>query len=148
ARGLTVMIYDYDMLSQQVHQVSMDAGERWMLNNVVGKPVRAWDSRAYTFRTLYDPLQRPTHLFVQQGSNTELVVERMVYGEVHPDSALNAPRQRNLRGKVFQLYDGAGVVTSEQYDFKGNLLASSRCLAQEYHQTVDWQPLANLTDVQ
>src|SRR5262249_12197035 len=69
ARGLTVMTYNYDMLNQKVHQVSMDAGEHWMFNNVVGKPVRAWDSRTYTFRTLYDLLQRPTHLFVQQGSN-------------------------------------------------------------------------------
>jgi hypothetical protein len=36
ARGRTVMTYDYDLLSVRIHQVSMDAGERWMLNDVMG----------------------------------------------------------------------------------------------------------------
>ena len=40
-----VMRYDYDMLGTRIHQASMEAGERWMLNDVVGKPVRAWNSR-------------------------------------------------------------------------------------------------------
>src|SRR5262249_46769920 len=54
----------------------------------------------------------------------------------------------NLRTKLYQQYDGAGVSTSEQYDFKGNLLASSRRLAKEYRQQLDWSALAGLTDVQ
>ena len=33
-----VMRYDYDMLGAHLHQASMEAGERWMLNDVVGKP--------------------------------------------------------------------------------------------------------------
>ena len=39
------MRYDYDMLGNRIHQASMEAGERWMLNDVAGKPIRAWDSR-------------------------------------------------------------------------------------------------------
>ena len=39
---------------------------------------------------------------------------------------------RNLRGKAFQLFDQAGIVTTDAYDFKGNLLSSSRQLAQDY----------------
>jgi hypothetical protein len=46
-----VMRYDYDMLGNRIHQASMEAGERWMLNDVLGKPIRAWDSRKRTFRT-------------------------------------------------------------------------------------------------
>ena len=38
-------------------------------------------------------------------------------------------RPSNLRGKVVQLFDQAGVVTSDEYDFKGNLLSSQRQLA-------------------
>ena len=38
----------------------MEAGERWMLNDVAGKPIHAWDSRDHQFRTDYDPLRRPT----------------------------------------------------------------------------------------
>src|SRR5262249_9929141 len=37
-----VMRYDYDMLSNRVHQSSMEASERWILNDVTGKPVRVW----------------------------------------------------------------------------------------------------------
>ena len=32
-----VIRYDYDMLGAHLHQTSMDAGERWMLNDVSGK---------------------------------------------------------------------------------------------------------------
>ena len=54
----------------------MEAGERWMLNDVMGKPIRAWDSRGHHFRTEYDrapparasvcsrnrlPITRPAH---------------------------------------------------------------------------------------
>ena len=43
-----VMRYDYDLLGNRIHQASMEAGERWMLNDVAGKPIRAWDSRAHS----------------------------------------------------------------------------------------------------
>ena len=43
----------------------MEAGERWMLNDVSGKPIRSWDSRGHVFRTEYDALRRPVRAFVQ-----------------------------------------------------------------------------------
>jgi len=56
--------YDYDMLATRIRQASMDAGERWMLNDAGGKPVRAWNSRGFAFRTEYDHLRRPERSFV------------------------------------------------------------------------------------
>ena len=41
------MRYDYDMLGNRIHQASMDAGERWMLNESTGKPLHTWDSRGH-----------------------------------------------------------------------------------------------------
>ena len=38
----------------------------------------------------------------------------------------------NHRTRVFQVFDGAGIVTSEAYDFKGNLLRSRRDLLPDY----------------
>lgn len=137
ANGRIAMRYDYDMLGNRIHEVSMDAGERWMLNDVDGKPLYAWDSRDHIFRTAYDQLRRPTGSFLQENGGAELRVGRTVYGETHSD-----PETSNLRGRVFQLFDQAGVVTSDAYDFKGNLLRSQRQLAQEYKTTLDW-----LTDV-
>ena len=60
------MRYDYDMLGAELHQTSMDAGERWILKDVVGKPVRAWNSRFYSFRTEYDALRRPIRSFLSR----------------------------------------------------------------------------------
>ena len=47
AKDRIVMRYDYDMLGNRIHQASMEAGERWMLNDVAGKPIYAWDSRGH-----------------------------------------------------------------------------------------------------
>ncbi len=128
-----VMLYDYDMLSTRIHQSSVDAGERWMLNDCVGKPLRAWDSRDHQFRHEYDVLHRPVNLFVQTGNAVGTLAERLVYGE----GQLN-DQGLNLRGKIFQQFDGAGVVTSNQFDFKGNLLNGSRQLLRNYKDEVDW----------
>ena len=133
AKDRVVMRYDYDMLGNRVHQASMEAGERWMLNDVAGKPLYAWDSRNHQFRTAYDPLRRPTDSFVRESAGTGVVVGRSVYGETHPN-----PEATNLRGKVVELRDQAGIVTSDDYDFKGNLLRSRRRLAQSYKTTLDW----------
>jgi RHS repeat-associated protein len=135
ALGRKVMTYDYDMLSTRIHQVSVDAGERWMLNDVTGKPIRMWDSRGHQIRHAYDEHHRPTNLFVRQGNGSEVLAEDTVYGE---SLAENESRSLNLRGKVYQQFDCAGVVTNNQYDFKGNLLSSTRQLLQNYKDQVDW----------
>ena len=133
-----VMRYDYDMPGNRIHQASMEAGERWMLADVNGKPIYAWDSRGHTLRTVYDELRRPIEVHLSEDNGQSWVlVGRTIYGE----SQLN-PEQQNLRGKAYQVYDQAGLVTSENYDFKGNLLNSSRQLVDNssrlYTKTVDW----------
>ena len=137
-----VMRYDYDMLSNRIHQASMEAGERWTLNNIAGKPIRAWDGRGFTRRMTYDALQRPIGLYVTETGNEQLV-ELTVYGEAHPQA-----EALNLRGKAFMQFGGAGVVTNsgqnpqtgkeEAYDFKGNLLRSTRQIASEHKQQINW----------
>lgn len=130
-----VMRYDYDMLSNRVHQASTDAGERWMLNDVIGKPVRAWDQRGHTIETEYDELRRPIALYVSGGTDIPMgqrvLAEKTVYGEAQGVA-------KNHRGKVYQHYDGAGAVTNDEYDFKGYLLESSRTLVKEYKKQIDW----------
>jgi RHS repeat-associated protein len=128
-----IMVYAYDMLSTRIRQYSVDAGTRWMLKNAVGKALRKWDNRTHRFRYEYDPLQRPLNLFVQTGAGSEQLAERVIYGEGQPeDLALN------LRAKVFQQFDQAGVVTNNAYDFKGNLLSTSRRLLRNYRESADW----------
>ncbi|WP_435858156.1 SpvB/TcaC N-terminal domain-containing protein [Streptomyces umbrinus] len=133
AAGRVVIRYDYDMLSNPVSHTSMEAGERRMLHDVAGKPRYTWDSRGHRFRTGYDALQRPTHSFLRKGPGAEQLVERSTYGESRPD-----PHLRNLRGLLVERRDQAGVVTTDDYDFKGNLLTGRRRLARDYKATLDW----------
>jgi RHS repeat-associated protein len=157
--GRIVMRYDYDMLGTKIHQASMEAGERWMLNDATGKPLRAWDSRGHVFSTEYDELHRPVRSFVQGTdphqsdprtvSPKPLLVAKTEYGEGQPnDQALN------LCTRVFRQCDGAGIVThlgvnpathqDEAYDFKGNLLRSSRQLVEDYKAIPDWSAIQDM----
>ena len=43
-----------------------------------------------------------------------------------------------MRGKAIQTFDQAGVLSSAEYDFKGNPLSTRRQFAQEYKSTLDW----------
>lgn len=134
-----VVNYDYDMVDNRVHQASMDAGERWMLNDVAGKPLYTWDSRSNQVRTTYDPLRRPTDSFLREGTAAEILVRRSIYGESRPN-----PEASNLRGKVVEVHDQTGIVTSDDYDFKGNLRRRQRRLAQEYRTALDWSGAVSL----
>jgi RHS repeat-associated protein len=126
-RKLDAMEHAFDMLGRTCWQRSIDAGERWAITNVVGNPLRTWDSRGHVLRPTYDALHRPTGLWVQTNGGPEALAERTIYGEELP-----SPELLNLRGKVHQQNDGAGLVTHEAYDFKGNPLSVTRQLAKNY----------------
>lgn len=141
ALGRVVMRYSYDMLSVRIVQKSMEAGARWMLNECLGKPIRSWDSRGHAFRTTYDVLRRPTASYVRGAADAgdertrgkEILFEKAQYGE----GVANA-EALNLRGKVYCSYDGAGYITNEAHDFKGNLLRSARTVLTDYRAISDW----------
>ncbi|HEY6247730.1 MAG TPA: SpvB/TcaC N-terminal domain-containing protein, partial [Pyrinomonadaceae bacterium] len=143
AKDRVVMRYDYDMLGNRIRQSSMEAGERWMLNDATGKPIRSWDSRDHTTRVAYDELRRPARSYVtgadEQNPGREICFEEIVYGET-AGSGLTAVQivNANLRTKPYKHRDTAGVVTSEAYDFKGNLQRSTRQLVQDYKKAPEW----------
>jgi RHS repeat-associated protein len=143
-----VMRYDYDMLGTRTHQASMEAGERWILNDVTGKPIRGWNSRKYAFRTEYDALRRQLKSFVQGGDSAEpnaklfpqpILVEWTIYGE-SPETGLTERQQKqaNLRTRVFKHFDDTGVFTTNLYDFKGNPLSHARQFVNDYKTAPDW----------
>jgi RHS repeat-associated protein len=128
-----VMTYDYDMLGARIRQSGVDAGACWTLNDVLGQPIRGWDSRDHEVRHEYDSLRRPVRLLVAAGAAAPRLAERILYGEGQPDDQL-----LNLRGRAFRHFDGAGVTTFDRYDFKGNLIGSGRQLIRNYEDEVDW----------
>ncbi len=142
ALGRVVMRYDYDMLGNRIHSTSMEAGERWMLNDVAGQPIRAWDARGHAFRTEYDQLHRPVRQFVRgtdaQESDPRVLDREVLFGKIEYGEEQADDVALNLRTRPFKSYDDAGVVSSEEYDFKGNLLRGTRQLAADYKGIPDW----------
>ena len=142
ALGRVVLRCRYDLLGGCIYQASIDAGTRWKLNDAAGNPIRVWDSRGHQFRTIYDRLRRPIEHYAageeselpdQRLRNRSVMLEKIEYGEGQAnDVALN------LRTRVFRRYDGAGVTTNKEYDFKGNLRLSSRTLADDYRKLYNW----------
>lgn len=133
ALGRLVMRYDYDLPGSRIGTQSMEAGQRRILIDVTGKPLYAWDDRGHAFRTTYDVLRRPVASYLRSGSAREITLTLSVYGE-----DLAAPEARNLRGRISEMRDQAGLVTTDAYDFKGNALSSTRRLAADYRDAIDW----------
>src|SRR5262249_6961183 len=128
----TVMSHTYDMLKRALSQTSMDAGTRKTLLDVAGNTVRAWDG-LYQRQLTYDLLRRPLDLVVTPEGGAPTVAERTEYGEALADAT-----QRNLRGKTYAHYDAAGLLTTEQCDFKGNVVRTGRQYAADYSLPPDW----------
>ncbi|MGK4001478.1 hypothetical protein WMF31_02560 [Sorangium sp. So ce1036] len=128
ARGNQAMQHRFGLGGQLLYQQSNDSGERWMLAGATGQRLRAWKGRGFIYRSSYDALRRPTHEHVQPASGGERLARCYVHGEAHPQATA-----LNLRGRPYQVYDGAGVVTSQAYDFKGNVLEASRRLRSDVH---------------
>ncbi|GAA0408676.1 hypothetical protein Acor_71520 [Acrocarpospora corrugata] len=157
--GRVIMRYAYDMLGNPLHQLSMEAGARWMVNDVAGKPIRAWDSRGHNFTTTYDELRRPTEQTVRGTTaasdprtlNRDVLVDKIEYGEGQANA-----EALNLRTRIYRHFDSAGVATNarldtngdptETYDFKGNLLYGTRCLVSDYTAIPDWRLNPELDD--
>ncbi|MBP9881834.1 MAG: hypothetical protein KBF32_00435 [Chitinophagales bacterium] len=148
-KGNPVMQYKYDMLGNLVYQSSKDAGQRWLLNNILSKPLRTWDERKHEFQYLYDIAQRPTHSKVLGGDGPaplDNIFDRVMYGEslltgIRTDAnRFNeaALQTRNILGQVIQHYDTAGIVDTPNYDFKGQPLTTTRKLFKKYKEVANW----------
>jgi RHS repeat-associated protein len=156
ALGRLTLTTDYSMHGEAIHTASMEAGSRWTLKDVTGKAIRRWDSRGHNARTEYDELRRPLNFFVlgidpansdPRTLGGEVLVEVISYGEGQIND-----QTLNLRTRIFEQHDGAGVAlnmvtdpaTQQQvaFDFKGNLLGSSRKFIQDQTKLPNWsQPV-------
>jgi RHS repeat-associated protein len=151
----------YDIAGNLLFQHGMDGGNRWVLRNAAALPMLAWDSRGQRFRTEYDELLRPIASFVTgaEAGNPggEIQFEQRVYGDTPANGLSDAQRTAlNLRGKLFEHRDTAGVVThmgrnpatgeDEAFDFKGNLIRSARRLVANYQGPPDWSQAPALED--
>ncbi len=154
AHGNTVMQFKYDMLGNVVYQNSMDAGQRWLLTNILSKPLRTWDERNHEFQYFYDITQRPTHSKVIGGDGASLldnIFDRAIYGEsiLTPNRSNEAALQaKNILGQVIQHYDTGGLLDTPDYDFKGQPISTTRRLFRKYKEVANWIDFNLATDLE
>ncbi len=141
ALGREVQSSDYSPGGRELHRTSIDAGQRWILYDAAGQHLLAWDSRQHQIRCTYDALHRPVGLYVTTGTGPDRLAEQVIYGE-----GLATAQAQNLRGAEYQRKDEAGIATTLQRDFKGNILASARELLSDYVEDVDWSSSPTLAD--
>ncbi|HLG55465.1 MAG TPA: SpvB/TcaC N-terminal domain-containing protein [Vicinamibacterales bacterium] len=142
----------YDIAGNLLFQHSMDSGDRRMLMDAAGQPMLGWDyneridtatAAVYKehrrFETRYDELHRPAERRLRvrdedSGVVAEFLIERFRYGEGQPGD-----KGHNLRGQVWQHYDGSGVGQTDSIDLSGKPLCVRRRLAGEtVTAVVDW----------
>ncbi len=154
ARGNLVMQYKYDMLGNMVYQASMDAGQRWLLINTLGNPLRTWDERNHEFQYFYDTLHRPTQSKVLGGDGAvplDHVFGKIIYGESLLIANRNnevALQTKNILGKIIKIYDTGGLIDTPEYDFKEQPLATTRTLFKKYKEVANWIDANLVTDLE
>jgi RHS repeat-associated protein len=144
--GRTCQTHTYSLAGKLLREVNIDKGTRTFFHTVDGALSHRWDSRLQVFRTTFDVLRRPTHLFMKPDTAPEVLLQRTVYGD-SSGTGIADPKVNNLRGKPIRVFDGAGRIRSESYDFKGNSLSSDRRLATAITTVPDWTALSSITNV-
>lgn len=129
--GRVLAQHEYDMLGNLIRTRGMEDGDHWTVCDAAGNPGREWNARGFERRFVYDALRRPASLFITE-DGMERLVERTVYGEAQGAAA-------NHRGRAYQVFDDAGIVTNLTYDFKGNLLRQQRDLLPLSAAAPDWE---------
>ncbi|BBB92590.1 MAG TPA: SpvB/TcaC N-terminal domain-containing protein [Methylomusa anaerophila] len=146
ARGNVVMQYKYDMLGSKVYQRSMDAGQRWLLMNILGNPLRTWDERGYEFQYFYDTLHRPTLSKVIGGDGDNPL--NHIFGRIFYGEAEASPELKNLRGQVIKHYDTGGILITPEYDLKGQPKSTTRKLFKNYKGIANWTDTNIVADLE
>ncbi|MEI6335745.1 MAG: SpvB/TcaC N-terminal domain-containing protein, partial [Methylococcaceae bacterium] len=151
----------YDIAGNLLFQHSMDAGDRWMINDAAGKPLLAWDinerqdsnntmvSENRLYSTECDALHRPAKLWLKINDASSIMVERYEYRDTQlpddtPNPQLDQDKAANLIGQLVRHYDSSGLIETIALDFKGSPIEVHRRLVSDGKSTVtDWQNALN-----
>lgn len=121
---------------------SADAGSTRVFSDMLGNSVKSWNALDTCCTPVYDGMQRPIALHIETAAGTlpaiNQVVKRIEYGE----SQANA-LQFQLNGKIFKIYDSAGMVICPMYTYSGFLLEQTRTFRVDYKTEANWNTLSN-----
>lgn len=100
----------------------IDKGESTVLFDATGKPIESHDAKGAMGLSAYDVISRPIYIWAHDNTGeTTTLRQFLIYGDDETYSVPD-PEDYNLKGKPYQHYDEAGLVTIPLYDFKSNVL--------------------------
>jgi hypothetical protein len=120
-------IVRFFMLRADVKLINIDSGTGQMLMDSEEQPLYSWDAVNRAFHLTYDVLRRQLTKEVTPSGSATRQLEVIVYGE----GMTVSDTANNLRGKLYQSFDGTGYKTIMNYDFKGNPLLINENLLQD-----------------
>lgn len=132
ALGREAFRYLYDLANQPLRTENIDAGVQRTVLDAVGKPLEQRDSKGSLILQSYDILDRPSRMWARDGEGQTLTLRgQQDYwdgGVWQPSDDPNrmANQALNRLGQLHHHYDESGLVTSEDFDFKSNLLSKKQ----------------------
>lgn len=132
--------HSYNLSKEAVKVVSVDAGTKWALNNVLGQPIFSNDSIRTQQFYQYDVLHRPVrHYVISESLSIAQTVKRVVYGDT--PGYFKKPEALNLRGQAVISLDEAGLTLAPTFDINGHPLLAVQWVKSDYKKEADWDAI-------
>ena len=132
--GYTSADYSYPMGGAVAAlAATADAGARRLFPDPLGNPVSHWDGADTQTATSFDGLGRPLTTTVTAAGAAPRTTGVYTYGEQQPAAA-----DGNLKGRVYQVKDEAGILTVPAYTILGRPVTASRQFTSGYSDEPDW----------
>jgi RHS repeat-associated protein len=133
ALGRDAFKYVYDLANQPLRIENIDAGIRRTVRDAAGNIIEQRDSKGALILRGYDVLNRPRRVWARNDADPASAMtlrEQLEYGDGsnpnQPQVERPANRAANRLSRLHQHYDEAGLLTFDEYDFKGNVLEKTR----------------------
>ncbi|MCA1570260.1 MAG: hypothetical protein LC798_08070, partial [Chloroflexi bacterium] len=131
ALGREAFTYRFDLAGRRWRTDSIDAGRGDTIPDALGNPIESRDSKGAITLVGFDVLHRPIRLWARDDADAPVALrQRIHYGDGgdpdQPAEEREAARAHNLLSRPVAHYDEAGLVTTYDVDFKGNVVDAAR----------------------
>lgn len=120
AKGQVALEERFDRAGRPIRSESNDAGTSYALTAMDGQPRIGILANGHRIEQLYDTMRRPTELWVTEPDGTRYLREATIYAD---DPAFPGTKGK---GRVWRVLDPCGLVETQEYDFKGLPVETSR----------------------
>lgn len=140
ALGRSILLRDYDLANRVTVSHELDAGTARSIRDAADSLIETRDAKGAVTLGAFDALRRAIAVWARDAAGEAVTLrERLTWGE----SVANTTA--NLRTRLFEHRDEAGILRFETYDFKGNptekvrtVIADAPLVATNDPFRVDW----------